>query len=52
VRGSDEILELGIVDDDPVEPVGVALPLDLRARSLGDCVGQLVDLVERAPELA
>ena len=49
---ADEILEVGVVDDDPVEAVLVALALDLRARRLRDRVRQLVDVVERAPELA
>ena len=52
VRGGDEILEVGVADDDPVEAELVGLALDLRAALLRDGVDQLVDVVERAAELA
>ena len=52
MRRPDEILEVGVVDDDPVEAVLVALALDVGAGGLRDRVGELVDIVERAAELA
>ena len=52
VHGRDEVLELGVVNDHPVEAVLVALPLDRRAGLLRDRFDELVDVVERAAELA
>src|SRR5262249_13046995 len=46
-----DVLQLVVVDDDPVVAVLVALALDLRAGLLGDRVDELVDVVERAPEV-
>ena len=48
---ADEILEIGVADDDPVVAVLVGLALDLRAARLRDRLDELVDVVERAPEL-
>ena len=50
--GGDEVLEVGILDDDPVVAVLVGRALDLRAALLRDGVHELVDVVERVAELS
>ena len=48
----DEILEVAVVHDQPLEPELVRLPLDLRARLDRDRVEQLLQLVLGPHELA
>src|SRR3954451_7551701 len=50
--GRDDVLEVRVVDDEPLEAHLVALPLDLRARLARDGVQQLLALVLGADELA
>src|SRR6185312_4655845 len=52
VHRRDQVLELAVVDDQPVEAVLVALALDRRARLLRDGLHELIDVVEGAAELA
>src|SRR5436190_12891525 len=51
MRGRDEVLEVLVVDDEPLEAHLVALALDLRARLARDGVQQLLELVLCAHEL-
>jgi hypothetical protein len=51
VHGRDDLLEVVVADDQPLEPELVAAPLDLRVRVPSSDVEQLLELVLGANEL-